>query len=57
MYWSRPGSREQLAPVAGPSQPRTPAGPSTVTTPQLEHNQTGLDELADPYAVARYFKF
>lgn len=58
MYWSCPGSKEHLA-SAGASGGVPGATQRTNTnagTSQLEHTQQGLEELADPFAVARYFK-
>lgn len=58
MYWSRPGSREQLASSGAngalPGAPQRNAAAGAQINTQLEHTQQGLDELADPYAVARY---
>lgn len=52
MTWGTPGSHEQLS-VMSTSSSGNPSLSSGTTTQPLEHSQPALDELSDPYAVAR----
>lgn len=53
MAWSgTPGSHEQLS-VMSSSSSGNPSLSSGTNTQPLDHSQPALDELADPYAVAR----
>lgn len=57
MMWGQPGgSHEQLnMGMSSSSSGNASLSSATAHTP-LEHSQPGLDELADPYAVARYMQ-
>lgn len=52
MAWGAPGSHEQLS-VMSSSSSGNPSLSSGTVTQHLDHSQPALDELADPYAVAR----
>lgn len=52
MAWGTPGSHEQLS-VMSTSSSGNPSLSSGTATQPLDHSQPALDELADPYAIAR----
>lgn len=54
MAWGTPGSHEQLS-VMSTSSSGNPSLSSGTATQALDHSQPALDELADPYAIARLF--
>ncbi|KAK4878193.1 hypothetical protein RN001_010699 [Aquatica leii] len=55
MAWGTPGSHEQLS-VMSTSSSGNPSLSSGTTTQALDPTQPGLDELTDPYAIARYMQ-
>ncbi|XP_018328680.1 serine/threonine-protein kinase SIK3 isoform X2 [Agrilus planipennis] len=55
MAWGTPGSHEQLS-VMSSSSSGNPSLSSGTGTQTLDRSQPTLDELSDPYAVARYMK-
>lgn len=51
--WGTPGSHDQLSMMSSSSS-GNPSLSSGAGAQQLDHSQPALDELADPFAVARY---